>query len=63
MGFRDSDSDAASNIGVADSHLYKEAGNSIITNCVRLLAEHLYKAQYDNTYKCSDENFTQPQVD
>lgn len=63
MGFKDSDCEAASNIGVADSHLYKEAGNSIITNCVRLLAEHLYKAQYDNTYKCSDENFTQPQVD
>ncbi|SEU09553.1 DNA (cytosine-5)-methyltransferase 1 [Lacrimispora sphenoides] len=63
MGFRDSDCEAASNIGVADSHLYKEAGNSIITNCVRLLAEHLYKAQYDNTYKCTDENFTQPQVD
>ena len=62
MGFRDSDCEAASNIGVADSHLYKEAGNSIITNCVRLLAEHLYKAQYDNTYKCTDENFTRPQV-
>lgn len=63
MGFRDLDCEAASNIGVADSHLYKEAGNSIITNCVRLLAEHLYKAQYDNTYKCTDGNFTQPQVD
>ncbi len=63
MGFRDSDCDAASKIGVADSHLYKQAGNSIITNCVRLLAEHLYKAQYDNTYMCTDENFTQPQVD
>lgn len=63
MGFRDSDCEAASKIGVADSHLYKQAGNSIITNCVRLLAEHLYKAQYDNTYVCTDENFTQPQVD
>lgn len=63
MGLKDLDYVAASDIGVADSHLYKQAGNSIITNCVRLLAEHLYKAQYDNTYECSDENFTQPQVD
>lgn len=63
MGFKDSDCDAASSIGVADSHLYKEAGNSIITNCVKLLAEHLYKSQYDITYKCTDENFTRPQVD
>ena len=63
MGFKDLDCDLASAIGVADSHLYKQAGNSIITNCVKLLAEHLYKAQYDNTYECSDENFTRPQVD
>lgn len=63
MGLKDLDYVTASDIGVADSHLYKQAGNSIITNCVRLLAEHLYKAQYDNTYECSDENFTQPQVD
>lgn len=63
MGFRDLDCDVAIKIGIADSHLYKQAGNSIITNCVRLLAEHLYKAQYDNTYVCTDENFTRPQVD
>lgn len=63
MGFRDSDCESASDIGIADSHLYKQAGNSIITNCVRLLAEHLYKAQYDNTYECSDENFIRSQAD
>lgn len=63
MGFRDSDCNAASNIGIADTHLYKQAGNSIITNCVRLLAEHLYKAQYNNTYECSDENFIRSQAD
>lgn len=63
MGFRDLDFDLASAIGVADSHLYKQAGNSIITNCVRLLAEHIYKAQYNNNYECTDENFTRPQVD
>lgn len=66
MGFSDKDFYAAESIGVADTHLYKQAGNSIITNCVKLLAEHLYKAQYDDTYICEDEhyteNFTQPQV-
>ena len=63
MGFEDKDIDSAYAVDVADSQLYSQAGNSIVTNCVELLAEHLYKAQYDNTYVCQDENFTQPQVD
>lgn len=63
MGLDDIDCDNAANIGVSDSQLYKQAGNSIITNCVELLAEHLYKAQYDNDFVCFDENFTQPQID
>lgn len=66
MGLTFEDCDKASEIGVADTHLYKQAGNGIITNCCALLAEHLYKAQYDNTYICTDEeyqgNFTKPQV-
>lgn len=63
MGFDDIDCDNATKIGVSDSQLYKQAGNSIITNCVELLAEHLYKAQYDNDFVCFDENFTLPQMD
>ena len=66
MGLTFEDCDKARNIGVADTHLYKQAGNGIITNCCELLAEHLYKAQYDNTYVCTDEkmiNFTSPQVE
>lgn len=66
MGLTFEDCDKARNIGVADTHLYKQAGNGIITNCCELLAEHLYKAQYDNTYVCIDEkiiNFTSPQVE
>lgn len=66
MGLTFEDCDKARNIGVADTHLYKQAGNGIITNCCELLAEHLYKAQYDNTYACIDEkiiNFTSPQVE
>lgn len=57
MGLTEEDCANAKNIGVADSQLYKQAGNGIVTNCVEQLAEHLYKAQYDNTYKCTDENF------
>ncbi len=66
MGLTFTDCDKASNIGVAGTHLYKQAGNGIITNCCELLAEHLYKAQYDNAYICTDEkmqNFTNPQVE
>lgn len=57
MGLTEEDCANAKNIGVADCQLYKQSGNGIVTNCVELLAEHLYKAQYDNTYKCTDENF------
>lgn len=63
MGLTFEDCDKARNIGVVDTHLYKQAGNGIITDCCELLAEHLYKAQYDDTYVCRDENFINPQVD
>lgn len=67
MGLTFEDCDKAAELGVADTHLYKQAGNGIITNCCALLAEHLYKAQYDNTYICTDEmyqeNFTKSQVE
>ena len=61
MGFKKEDIDKARAVGESNSALYEQAGNSIITNCVALLAEHLYKAQYDENYVCTDENFTQPQ--
>ncbi len=70
MGFTDEDYEKALAVGLSDSAGYKQAGNSIITYCIMLLMEHLYKAQYDNTYVCTDErilngedvNFTLPQV-
>lgn len=55
MGLTEIDCAKAIAIGVSDSQLYKQAGNGIVTNCCELLAEHLYKAQYDNTYTCTDE--------
>lgn len=63
MGFDDEDADNAMAVDIANCQLYKQAGNSIITNCVALLAEHLYKAQYNPDYVCFDENFTQPQTE
>jgi DNA (cytosine-5)-methyltransferase 1 len=72
MGFTDNDIELITNIGIADSQQYKQAGNSIITFCIKLIMEHLYKALYNNTYICTDEkvlngeieeiNFTQPQA-
>lgn len=57
MGFTEDDVEKCRAVGMSDTQLYKQAGNSIVTNCISLLAEHLYKAQYNNDYVCSDENF------
>lgn len=58
MGLTEIDCAKAIAIGVSDSQLYKQAGNGIVTNCCELLAEHLYKAQYDGTYVCTDEKIS-----
>lgn len=63
MGFNDKCIEKAKSLGMSDSAGYEQAGNSIVTYCIKGLMEHLYKAQYDNTYECFDENFTLPQVD
>ena len=59
MGLTSEDCDNAKKMGIADGHLYKQAGNGIVTNCCELIAEHLYKALYDESFECTDENFTQ----
>lgn len=63
MGFDDIDYDKALSVGLSNSAGYKQAGNSIVTNCIELLMEHLYKAQYDNTYICTDEKIVNGVVD
>ena len=65
MGFTFEDWDKCSNVGISNSAGYKAAGNSIVTDCIKLLFEHLYKAQYDESYVCTDEkmqNFQKPEV-
>ena len=42
-------------VGESKTQLYRQAGNGLTTNCITLLAEHLYKAQYDPNYECGDE--------
>ena len=55
MGMTAEDNKSASKLGVSNTQLYKQAGNGIVTNCIELLFEHLYKAQYNKEYKCYDE--------
>ena len=59
MGLTFEDCDKAAGVGVSNSQLYRQAGNGIVTNCVQLLFEHLYKSQYDSSFITYDENFTQ----
>lgn len=67
MGFNDIDYENCKAVGMSDTQGYKQSGNSIVVNVIELLMEHLYKAQYDNTYICKDEklqeNFTNPQTE
>ena len=63
MGFDDIDYENCKNLGMSDTQAYHQTGNSIAVTVISLLAEHLYKAQYDNTYICYDENFQNPQAE
>lgn len=59
MGMKKEDCDTASNIGISNSQLYKQAGNGLVTNCVQYITEHLYKALYDENYKTTDERMVE----
>ena len=43
MGFSDKDFDAAKNVGVSNSQLYKQAGNSIVVDVLYYIYVELYK--------------------
>ena len=66
MGFSSEDCQRCKDVGISKTQLYKAAGNSIVTNCIALLMEHLFKSQYDSSYKTFDEafneNFPQPSL-
>lgn len=63
MGLTKEDCDKCKAVGISNTQLYKQAGNGIVSNCIELIFEHLYKSQYNPEFKCFDENFTQPPHD
>ena len=44
MGFSDQNFDAAKNVGISNSQLYKQAGNSIVVDVLYYIYVELYKA-------------------
>lgn len=54
QGMTAADCQAARNVGVSDSQLYKISGNGLTTNCVQFLMEHLMKA-FDPSIETTDE--------
>ena len=43
MGFRDEAFYKAQELGISDSQLYKQAGNSIVVNCLYYIFKNLFK--------------------
>lgn len=55
MGLDVDDCTKCREIGLVNTDLYKIAGNGLVTNCISLIIEHLYKANVDESYICEDE--------
>ena len=55
MGFKKEMCYDCYNYGVPKSKLYKQAGNTIIVDCIELLAQRLYKGQFNNEYITKDQ--------
>lgn len=55
MGMTEEDCIKCREVGVSNSQLYKQAGNGLVSNCVQLIMERLYKTIADPTYECWDE--------
>lgn len=55
MGMTHEDYEKCRALGISETALYKQAGNGIVTNCVQLIAQHIYKGMYNQEYMCDDE--------
>ncbi len=55
MGLTQEDADKCRELGIPDGQICRQAGNGIVTNCVQLLGEHLYKLVKDPSFVCTDE--------
>ena len=53
MGFSDEDFDKVKSIGMSDTQCYKQAGNSIVVNCLMAIFTNMFK---DTDYMDSSEN-------
>lgn len=58
MGFTAEDCEKCKAVGMSKTQLYKQQGNSIVTNCIQLIWEHIFQSQYDPSYTPYDVNFT-----
>lgn len=54
MGMNSQDVAKAKALGVAESELYKQAGNGIVSNCVELIFERLYQNQINKRIITTD---------
>jgi DNA (cytosine-5)-methyltransferase 1 len=55
MGFSDDDFQRAADSGVSNSQLYKQAGNSIVTNCMFYIFKSLLQAEIQAIYEENKE--------
>ncbi|KZL88509.1 DNA (cytosine-5-)-methyltransferase [Clostridium magnum] len=55
MGFKDEDFKKAVDAGVSNSQLYKQAGNSIVTNCLFYIFKNLLQAEIATIYEENKE--------
>ena len=53
MGFSDEDFDKVKSVGISDTQCYKQAGNSIVVNCLMAIFTNMFK---DTDYMDSSEN-------
>ena len=58
QGFTQTDAEKCKSVGVSKTQLLKQCGNAIAVDCIQLIWEHVYKAQYDPEYETFDEMFT-----
>lgn len=62
MGMTAEDCAKCKNVGTSKTQLFRQAGNGLVSNCITLILEHLYKSQYDSTYECTDERILREQA-
>lgn len=55
QSFDDIDYERCKALDMSDTQGYKAMGNSICVRCIELIAQHLFKAQYNPKYECYDE--------